>query len=147
MVHRILKYLNLALMVCYPIAWFAPLISAGLLPIFGLDKISIISGIRSIWDTDPVLASVVIAFAMFAPVLKTSTQVLKDFYDFALLPDWVTRALARFAMADVFLIALYITVIKGIGVGRVQTEWGLYFFSLCVIISIIISLSNPRTSP
>ena len=45
-----------SLLLLFPIAWFAPLLHAGLLPIFGLSEISIISGLQSLWDTDPALA-------------------------------------------------------------------------------------------
>ena len=31
------RYLNLALLVLFPIAWFAPLMRAAILPIFGMD--------------------------------------------------------------------------------------------------------------
>ena len=35
-----LKFANLALLILFPIAWFAPLMRAGLLPLFGLSEIS-----------------------------------------------------------------------------------------------------------
>jgi uncharacterized paraquat-inducible protein A len=54
-------------------------------------------------------------------------------------------------MADVFLIALYITAAKGIGVGRVETQWGLYLFTFCVLLSLLVSIMSSsalsRTSP
>jgi uncharacterized paraquat-inducible protein A len=60
-------------------------------------------------------------------------------------------ALSRFAMADVFLIAFYITAAKGIGVGRVETEWGLYLFTFCVLLSLLVSVMSSsalsRSSP
>ncbi len=137
---RILKYINLALLGLYPIAWFAPLISAGLLPIFGMDQISILSGIISMWDSDPFLGAVVFLFAIAAPAIKTLSNVIADFFGKVLLPPWAAIGLAQFSMADVFLIALYLTVIKGIGVGRVTTEWGLYVFTLCVIASVLVTV-------
>ena len=40
-----LRLANLSLIVLFPIAWFAPLMRAGLgLPLFSLDEISVISG-------------------------------------------------------------------------------------------------------
>jgi len=41
-------------------------------------------------------------------------------------------------MADIFLIALYITVVKGVGMARVEVAWGLYLFTACVLSSIAI---------
>ena len=66
-----LCYTNLSLLILYPIAWFAPLLNAGLLPLFGLKEISVMSGLQSLWETDVFLALVVTVFALFAPYAKT----------------------------------------------------------------------------
>ena len=39
-------------------------------------------------------------------------------------------------MADVFLIALYIVIVKGAGYVTVETAWGLYLFTGCILASI-----------
>ena len=52
--------------------------------------------------------------------------------------------LGKLAMADVFLVALYIVVVKGIGLGRVETGWGLYLFSACVLAQIAIGFAYER---
>ena len=44
---------------------------AVLLPIFGMTEISILSGIRSLWREDILLAGIVFLFALIAPILKT----------------------------------------------------------------------------
>lgn len=145
----VLKYLNLALLVAYPLAWFAPLMRAGLLPLFGLSEISIISGLQSLWRSDVFLALLVTIFALFAPYLKTIGLALVHF---GLLRRKALPALSllgKLAMADIFLIALYVTIAKGIGVGRIEIAWGLYLFSACVLLSICISFLTekpPRSS-
>ena len=113
-----MKYVNLALVILYPISWFSPLMSAGLLPLFGMSEITIMNGIQTLWQEDAFLSFIVVIFAMFLPMGKTLCKVA---IDFGFAPQSWTHALAmlsRFAMADVFLIALYITAAKGIGVGR-----------------------------
>ena len=50
--------------------------------------------------------------------------------------------LGRFAMADVFLIAIYIVAAKGVGVGRLETGWGLYLFTFCVLLSYAVALGT-----
>ncbi|RKT34441.1 paraquat-inducible protein A [Roseovarius halotolerans] len=136
----LLKLANLALLVLYPVAWFAPLMRAGLnLPLFGLSEISVISGLQSLWRSDVVLALVVTLFALFAPYLKTIGLAL---IHFGLLRRKVLPALdilGKLAMADVFLVALYITLIKGIGLGRIEVAWGLYLFTACILASILIA--------
>lgn len=140
-----LKIANLALLILFPISWFAPLMAAGLLPIFGLDEISVISGLRALWETDVFLALVVTAFALFAPMLKTIGVSLIHFDLLKPEVQPVLSWLGKLAMADVFLIALYVVIVKGIGVGRVETSWGLYLFTGCILASIVISgLSRKR---
>jgi uncharacterized paraquat-inducible protein A len=47
-------------------------------------------------------------------------------------------------MADIFLIALYIVVVKGIGMATVETAWGLYLFTGCILASLAISILTAR---
>lgn len=134
-----LKYANLLLLVLFPVAWFAPLLRAGLLPLFGLSEISVISGLQSLWESDVFLALLVTFFALFAPYLKTIGLVLIHFRLMRRKVLPVLHVLGKLAMADIFLIALYITVSKGIGVGKIETAWGLYLFTACILASIAIS--------
>ena len=64
------KIANLALLILFPIAWFAPLLHAGLLPLFSLSSISVISGLQALWSSDVFLALLVTFFAIFAPYMK-----------------------------------------------------------------------------
>ncbi|PWE34455.1 paraquat-inducible membrane protein A [Maritimibacter sp. 55A14] len=139
-----LRLANLSLLVLFPIAWFAPLLRAGFLPLFGLSEISVVTGLQELWRTDIFLALVVTAFALFAPYLKTIGLALVHF-------GWLdTRAtpwlmlLGKLAMADIFLIALYIVVVKGIGLARVETAWGLYLFTGLILVSLAISALGTR---
>ena len=137
---------NLSLLVLFPLSWFAPMLRAGLLPFFGLSEISIISGLQSLWAKDVVLALLVTFFAIFAPYVKTIGLALMQF---RLLSPRVAPALhllGKLAMADIFLIALYIILVKGIGLARVETAWGLYLFSACVVASLAISLATNHKS-
>ena len=108
-----------------------------------------ISGLQSLWGTDVVLALVVTVFALFAPYLKTIGLALVQFglLDQRTLP--VLTVLGKLAMADIFLIALYITLAKGIGLGKIEVAWGLYLFTACILASLVISLiesKRPRRS-
>ncbi len=140
----ILKFANLSLLILFPIAWFAPLLRAGLLPLFKLDEISVISGLQALWGTDVVLALLVTFFAIFAPYMKVIGMALVQFRLASprLLP--ALHVLGKLAMADVFLIALYIVLIKGIGIGRVETGWGLYLFTACILAQIALGFLHER---
>jgi len=131
--------LTLLLLALLPVAWSAPLIRAGVLPIFGLSEISILSGIVALWETDRFLATVVMFFALIAPVAKLLTLLAVQAgiasARFLAPVEWI----GRLAMADIFLVSLYITVVKGVGVGRIETAWGLWLFTFCVLGSLTLS--------
>ena len=142
-----LKLANLALLIMLPLAWFAPLMRAGLLPLFGLDEISVITGLQSLWGTDVILALIVTTFAVFAPWLKTLGLALIHFNLASpkLLP--ALHIMGRLAMADIFLIALYIVLVKGIGLATVEVAWGLYFFTALILASLAISILTAKQHP
>jgi uncharacterized paraquat-inducible protein A len=141
---RLPLILNLSLLILFPVAWAAPLVRAGLLPLFGLKEISVLSGIASLWGTDRALAVIVALFALVAPMAKT--LVLALIQSNRAPAGWLTPLgwLGKLAMADVFLIALYVTLAKGMGVGRVETAWGLYLFTGCVLASLGLSMWEKR---
>ena len=133
-----------ALLLLFPIAWAAPLLRAGLLPIFGLEEISVLSGLAALWEKDIPLALLVAFFAIVAPWLKLLGLIaLQSGRAPARLARPLT-ALGRLAMADIFLIALYIVIAKGVGVGRLETGWGLYLLSFCILASLALSHLPPR---
>lgn len=140
---RTLLLANLSLLVLYPVAWSAPLLRAGLLPVFGMSEVSVLSGLAVLWQEDRALAALVALFAILAPYAKTlglaalQTGRAPD----ALLP--VLHWAGRLAMADVFLIALYIVIAKGVGVGRIEIAWGLWLFTACILGSLALSWAVP----
>ncbi len=135
----VLRLANLSLLLLFPIAWFAPLMRAGLLPIFGLSEISIVSGLQSLWGTDVALALLVTFLAIFAPYLKVIGIALIQFGLLRRKALPTLEFLGKLAMGDVFLIALYIVIAKGAGHVTVYTGWGLYLFTGCILASLTIS--------
>ncbi|MCP5087714.1 MAG: paraquat-inducible membrane protein A [Rhodobacteraceae bacterium] len=135
-----LKLANLSLLILFPVAWFAPLLRAGLLPFFSLDEISVISGLQALWEKDVFLALLVTFLALVAPMTKVLGTALIQFDLLSAKVKPVLTLLGRLAMADVFLVAIYIVAAKGVGVGRLETGWGLYLFTFCVLASYAITL-------
>ena len=86
-----MRYLNLCLLVLFPIAWFAPLMRAAVLPIFGMDEISVITGLQALWATDAVLALVVTFLAVFAPMAKVAGVALRTLEDLGFLREGYLR--------------------------------------------------------
>lgn len=135
---------TLALLLLYPIAWVAPLMRAGLLPLLGLQEVSVVSGVAALWKAEPALAVLVALFAFVAPYVKI---VGLSLVQWRLLPERFLaplHVLGKFAMADVFLIALYIIVIKGVSYTTIDVAWGMYLFSACILSSIVLGLVTDR---
>ena len=133
-----MRYLNLSLLILFPIAWFAPLMRAALLPLFGMDEISVVTGLQSLWESDIPLALAVTFLAIFAPYLKTIGLALLHWRMLSprVLP--ALNLLGKFAMADMFLIAVYIVIAKGAGHVTIEVAWGLYLFTACIAASILV---------
>lgn len=142
--HPVLIAVNLALLVLFPLAWFAPLMRAQLLPFFRADEISVISGLLTLWEEDVVLALVVAVFALVAPMVKTGLLALIHLGRLPARHLRVVALLGKLAMADIFLIALYIVIAKGMGVGRLEVAWGLYLFTACILGSLAVSLATRK---
>ncbi len=141
----ILKYLNLSLFVLFPIAWFAPMARAGILPwFFDLEELSVISSLGSLWETDIMLALLVAFFALFAPMFKTMMLAAMHF---GLLGGNMLGGVGgrgRLARGEVCLMALDAGSAKGVGVGTIETGWGIYLFTFCVMLSMLITEITKR---
>lgn len=135
-----LRLVTLILLILYPIAWVAPLMRAGILPIFGLSEISVLTGLRALWDTDIFLALIVALFAIIAPYAKLLALALIQWQRLSPRHLPLLAVLSKLAMADIFLIAVYITLAKGTGLATIETAWGLYLFTACVLTSIILNI-------
>ena len=142
-----MPYLNLALLILYPVAWFAPLLRAAVLPIFGMTEISVISGLQSLWESDAALALLVTFLAVFAPYAKTLGLALVQFGLLSRSTLPALRLLGRLAMADVFLAALYIVLAKGVGHATVEVAWGLWLFSACILGQMALSAAEAKLEP
>jgi len=152
-----LRAANLALLVLFPVSWFMPLLRTGFMQpwnipwtdwtFFELDVVTVVTGLQALWAGSAGLALIVTFAAIFAPMLKTIGIALVQF---DLLSPRLVPALGwigKFAMADVFLLALYVLIFKGMGVGEVQVAWGLYLFTACIIASIIIAALTEKVRP
>ena len=145
------KYANLGLAIVFPIAWFAPLIRTGLLPEIGIpdilggnwfspESVSVISGVQALWGSDVFLAIAVTFFALVAPMLKCLGLALIDYDLLSKKTKPALGILGKLAMADIFILSLVVVIFKGIGVGSIEIAWGLYLFTGCVIVSLVLSI-------
>ena len=114
-----------------PLIWFAPLFGTGLLPWFSLSEVSIISGIKVLFHKDIALAILITLFVIIMPLAKAISSCLYAFgYKFP--SPRVLFIMSKLSLLDIFLIAVTIVVVKGVGVGRVEILWGFWVFAAYV---------------
>ena len=142
LVPGLLAAANLALIVAFPVAWFAPLLSVQLWRWGGVETVSVITGLQALWADEPELALLVTFFAIVAPTIKVLGLALVHFRQLSPRMLRALFAVGRLAMADVFLIAVWIVAFKGLGIGRVEVLWGLYLFTACIVASLALSVAT-----
>lgn len=132
---RLFAIINLALL---PVIWLAPLFGTGLLPFFGLHQVSILSGLTALISKDLALAAIIFLFVILMPLAK-ALAMLNHAYGGKFPSKRVTYWLARLSMLDIFLIALSIVVIKGVGIGRVEILWGFWLFAFYIFAGFLLA--------
>ena len=136
---------NLTLLILYPASWLAPLARAGLFPfIFSGTEITLFGGVSDLWEADPALAILVALLAIVIPYAKTLALAAIHFNRLGPRALPLIEIIGKLSMADVFLIALYIVMVKGVGIGEVTTAWGLWLFTGCVLTSIWVGWQTKR---
>jgi uncharacterized paraquat-inducible protein A len=136
--------LNLLLLLLYPASWLAPLARAGWLPYFSGNEITILGGVNDLWQSDASLATLVALFAVVIPYTKTLVIAAVHFGYLGARALPVVEIIGKLSMADVFLIALYIVLVKGVGIGHVVSAWGLWLFTACVMASLWVGFETRR---
>jgi uncharacterized paraquat-inducible protein A len=135
---------NILLLILYPVSWIAPLARAGFLPYFSGTEITILGGVRDLWQSDAALAALVAAFAIVIPYGKTLCLAAIHYGHLGPRALPLIEIIGKLSMADVFLIALYIVLVKGVGIGHVASAWGLWLFTGCVLASIWVGFETKR---
>ena len=139
-----LKGANLALLALWPVAWTAPLARTALSSWFEGDAVSVLSAVATLAESAPVLAALVALFGLAIPYAKTLALAAVQFRIFSPRALPMLDALGKLSMADVFLVAVSIVVVKGVGIGTVTPAWGLYLFAACVLFSMFLSHLTAR---
>ena len=85
------------------------------------------------------IAGLVALFGLAIPYSKTLALAAIQFRIFSPRALPVLEGLGKLSMADVFLVAVTIVVVKGVGIGTVTPAWGLYLFAGCVLLSMLLA--------
>ena len=125
-----------------PVTWWLPLFTARV-PFLWRQDVSIASGLVELWRLDWPLFAAVLLFSVVAPLVKAVALV---WVWYRVPADRCGRLLDRLAllgklaMTEVFLLAVIIVGLKGVGIGKVETAWGLPALVLATSASFAVSL-------
>jgi paraquat-inducible protein A len=97
-----------------------------------------------LYGADKLLFLVVFVFGILAPSIKMiATAFVWHFMDVRLAKKyhvWMA-ALGKLSMLDIFLLAILVIAIKGIGIGSVEIRPGLYVYVTLVLSMFLLSLA------
>jgi uncharacterized paraquat-inducible protein A len=120
-----------------PVTWWLPLFTARV-PFLWRQEVSIASGLVELWRLDPPLCAIVFFFSVLAPLAKCAALA----WVWHCTPKERAAALlgrlsllAKLSMTEIFLLAVIIVGIKGVGIGRVEVSAGLYGFAFILLLS------------
>lgn len=143
----ILPLLALAL-IALPFTWYLPLFRTELL-VFLDNEVTVIGAARTLLKADLLLFAIIVLFGMVVPVAKLAGLI----YAWAIVPREAGRAwigglnkISKFSMLDIFLIAVTIIGLKGVGLGKVEIGYGLYAFAGVVLMILALSFWADRIS-
>ncbi|MCX7347171.1 MAG: paraquat-inducible protein A [Alphaproteobacteria bacterium] len=128
-------------LVALPISWHLPLFRTELL-VFLENEVTLLGAVITLAETDLFLCAIVVLFGMAIPFMK----LLALLYAWFALPQaraqsWINTIskISKFSMLDVMLIAIVIVGLKGVGMGKVTVEYGLYAYASVVIFALLLS--------
>lgn len=134
---RAIGPLLLAALALTPVTWWLPLFTARV-PFLWRQEVSIATGLVELWRLDLVLFAAVLLFSVLAPLAKGAALV----WAWYRVPPtragvWLHRLaiLGKLAMAEIFLLAVIIVGLKGVGIGKVEVSWGLHAFAAVLLLS------------
>lgn len=135
-----------ALAVAFPVAWFAPLMTVRVRFAFWSEgtQLSIVSTLQAVWGEDAVLGLLMTFAAVVAPAVKVLGTALVLMRLLSPRAQGVLWHVGRLAMADVFLIAVYVALYRGISGGTLAFGWGLWLFTGCVLASLMLGALADR---
>lgn len=136
----------LGLMIAFPVIWFAPLFSLKITLRFWADatQFTVISTLQTLWRDSPGIALLVSFLALFAPMVKLLGIILSQHGLISRHLGPALTVMGRLAMADIFLIALAVAMIRGLDGGNITIHWGFWAFAGAVLAALALGWVKPR---
>jgi hypothetical protein len=105
--------------------------------------------VHDLFLIDKFLFVIVVLFGIFLPVMKMIASVV---FWYCLNIGAVRKGsdvlglISKFSMLDVMLLAIFVIVFKGVGVGTIEVRYGLYIYASFVLASLALGLAIGRAA-
>ena len=104
---------------------------------------SLLEGVKLLWqENEKMLACIIGLFSLLLPVIKLSVLWAEALFSGSLSRKWMgfLQAVSRYAMLEVFLVAMTVLLIKQMpGGSRITLESGFYAFAVSVLLSLVVA--------
>ena len=140
--------LALLTLLLLPLSWWAPIFTLTQLWLFD-DRVSMFSVVVSLYESGNLLLLLIIGSAsMLLPLFKAVLLVVQNLprKSFALSPtvNRLLSRLARWAMLDIWVVALLVVLVKLSAWADAEVEWGLYLQLTLVVLMLWQSRAMPN---
>ena len=102
---------------------------------------SLIDGVLTLWsEEEKILAAIIAIFSLILPIIKLSVLWAETLFYGLLSEKWMgfLQIISRYAMLEVFLVAMTVLLLKEMpGGSRITLEGGFYAFGGSVILSLL----------
>ena len=135
--------ISLLIAASLPIVFFVPLLTTRFW-FFTQTNITLVHVINELFRFDKFLFAVVVVFGVVFPSLKAIMSVLCCYHFEISTVERCLEALsymAKLSMMDVMLLAFFVVGFKGLGVGTVHVQYGLYIYASLVMASLFLTLA------
>lgn len=141
--YALLGPISLLILAVLPIVFFIPLLTTSLW-FFTRTNITLTHAISDLFRIDKFLFAIVVVFGVVFPFFKAIMSVLCWYhFEISTLERHlrVLSYIAKLSMLDVMLLAFFVVAFKGVGIGTVQVEYGLYVYASLVMASLFLNLA------
>ena len=140
--------LALLTLMLLPLSWWAPIFTLTQLWLFD-DRVSMLSVVISLYESGNLLLLLIIGSAsMLLPLFKAVLLVAQNLprKSLALSPtvNRLLSRLARWAMLDIWVVALLVVLVKLSAWADAEVEWGLYLQLTLVVLMLWQSRATPN---
>ncbi len=107
-------------------------------------EIVLVQAVYDLYQTDMLLFLVVFFFGIVAPAVKMLASACAWYVldvKIAMKFQGLILLLGKLSMLDIMLIAIFVVAIRGVGIGSVDIQPGLYYYAALVLSSFFVSLT------